>query len=81
MSAGSPSPRGPSGAEQTRLSWPLIGFYSGCAGVAIGATVAAAGPMWFQSTAAMVVGVAMVVVSTILCVVGLSRARRVEPPR
>lgn len=79
----SPTPQpgnGPNQTEQTRLSWPLIGFYTGCAGVAIGATIAAAGPMWFESTAAMVVGIVMVVASAILCVVGLGRARKVTPP-
>jgi len=62
--------------EQTRLSWPLIGFYSSCAGVSIGAAIAAAGWLWVGSVAALVVGGVMVVGGFVSCLRCLQLARR-----
>lgn len=61
--------------ERTRWSPGLIGFYVSCACVALGATIAAAGYMWFRSIPALVVGSVMTVVSTITCFTTLAAAR------
>jgi len=62
--------------ERTRWSPGLIGFYVSCACVALGATIAAAGYMWFRSIPALVIGIVMTVVSTITCFTTLGAARR-----
>ncbi|GAB4162132.1 MAG: hypothetical protein Fur0037_28500 [Planctomycetota bacterium] len=62
--------------EATRASWGLLGFYTGCAGVAIGAAIGACGFAWFDSVAALAIGVAMVAGSTAACLIGLRHARR-----
>ena len=63
-------------AEGTKWSWGLVGFYVSCACVALGATVAAAGKMWFGSNGAMVFGIVLTAVSTVTCFVTLSAARK-----
>lgn len=68
-----PSP--PTG-EQTTLSWPLIGFYTSCALVALGATIAAASWMWSQSWGGLVAGSILTVVSSITCLTCLRKARQ-----
>jgi hypothetical protein len=54
----------------------IIGFYLSCAGVAIGAAIAAAGYLWFGSTGALVFGSIMTVVSSVTCFRSLVAARR-----
>lgn len=61
--------------ERTKASWGLLGFYSSCAGVSIGAAVGACGYAWFGSVPALVVGIVMVVGSAIGCFVCLRNAR------
>lgn len=62
--------------EHTRWSPALLGFYASCAGVALGATFASAGPMFFGSTLALVLGSALSLVSAVCCLVTLRAARR-----
>lgn len=61
--------------ERTKASWGLLGFYSSCAGVSIGAAVAACGYAWFDSLPALVLGIVMVVGSAVGCFVCLRSAR------
>ncbi|MEY3160184.1 MAG: hypothetical protein RIT25_175 [Planctomycetota bacterium] len=68
-----PSP--PTG-EQTTLSWPLIGFYTSCALVALGATIAAASWMWSRSVGGLVAGSVLTIASSVTCLTCLRRARR-----
>lgn len=70
------APIPPPQAEHTRWSPGLIGFYASCAGVALGATFASAGPLLLGSTSAMVFGIALSVVSCVTCYVSLVAARR-----
>lgn len=63
-------------AEQRQTKASLIGFYLSCAGVAIGATVGAAGFLWFESMAGLSVGIVMTVACTVTCYTSLSRMRR-----
>jgi hypothetical protein len=69
-------PRRPGEVERTKWSLGLVGFYLSCAGVALGATVGAAGFLWFDSIAALVVGIVLTVACTATCLVSLQRARR-----
>jgi len=64
----------PHKTEQFRFG--LIGFYASCAGVALGAAVAAAGFMWWESVAALVVGSLITAGSTVGCFLSLTAARR-----
>lgn len=65
----------PSARERTRASWGLLGFYTSCAGVAIGAAVAACGWAWFDSVGALVAGIVLTAVSSVTCFVSLHKAR------
>lgn len=69
------SPRQPGPGEHTHWSWALVGFYVSCAVVALGATVAAAAYMWFESVGGLVVGCLMTGVSSVTCLLCLRRAR------
>jgi len=71
-----PPRRTPPPAEPTRWSPGLIGFYLSCAGVALGATFASAGPLLLGSTVLLVSGCALAVVSAVTCYVSLAAARR-----
>lgn len=62
--------------ERTRASWGLLGFYTGCAGVAIGAAVAACGFAWFDSMPALVGGIVVTIGSAVACLWCLHKARR-----
>jgi hypothetical protein len=62
--------------EHTRWSPGLIGFYASCAGVALGATFASAGPLLLGSTSALVFGVALSAVSCVTCYFSLVAARK-----
>lgn len=61
--------------ERTKWSFALVGFYLSCAGVALGATIAAAGYMWFGSVPALVVGGLMTAVCSVTCFMSLRSAR------
>lgn len=61
--------------ERTKASWGLLGFYTSCAGVSIGAAVGACGYAWFDSVPALVVGIVMTVGSAIGCFLCLRSAR------
>lgn len=63
-------------SEQQQTKASLIGFYLSCAGVAIGATVGAAGFLWFESMAGLSAGVVMTLVCSVTCYTSLSRMRR-----
>lgn len=80
-----PTPRQPipppRPVEHTHWSWGLIGFYLSCAGTALGATIAAAGFLFFESTASLVLGSVLSAVSIVGCFVSLSAARRPPVPR
>ncbi len=60
--------------QQTRAS--LIGFYLSCAGVAIGATVGAAGFLWFESAAGLATGAVITVLCSVTSYTSLRRMRR-----
>jgi len=62
--------------EHTHWSPALLGFYASCAGVALGATFASAGPMFFGSTLALVLGIALSLVSAVMCLLTLRAARK-----
>jgi len=62
--------------EQQQTKASLIGFYLSCAGVAIGATVGAAGFLWFESMAGLSVGVVITLACSVTCYTSLSRMRR-----
>ena len=66
----------PSDAPRPRLPLALIGFYGSCAGVALGAGIGAAGFLWFESTAALVFGIAMTVVCAVTCFRSMVALRR-----
>ncbi len=66
----------PPQAEHTRWSPGLIGFYVSCAGVALGATFASAGPLLLGSTSALVFGCVLAGVSAVTCYFSLAAARR-----
>ena len=66
----------PPQAEHTRWSPGLIGFYLSCAGVALGATFASAGPLLLRSTGALVFGCILAGVSSVTCYFSLAAARR-----
>lgn len=78
-----PFPRIPSPpkVEHTRWSLGLVGFYLSCAGVALGATFAAAGYLFFESLGWLVFGSALSVVSCVTCFTSLRAARRPPTPR
>lgn len=63
-------------SEQRQTKASLIGFYLSCAGVAIGATVGAAGYLWFESAAGLVAGILLTSLSSVTCYTSLSRMRR-----
>lgn len=69
-----PPPR----VEHTKWSFGLVGFYLSCAGVALGATFAASGYLFFGSTGWLWFGSVLSVVSCVTCFLSLSAARR--PP-
>lgn len=69
-------PIAPPQAEHTRWSPGLIGFYLSCAGVALGATFASAGPLLLRSTGALVFGCILAGVSSVTCYFSLAAARR-----
>lgn len=69
----------PRPVEHTHWSFGLIGFYLSCAGVALGATIAAAGFLLFESTGALVFGSALSLVSCVTCYVALKAARKPPP--
>ena len=62
--------------EQKQTKASLIGFYLSCAGVAIGATVGAAGFLWFDSAVGLTVGIVMTLACSVTCYTSLSRMRR-----
>ncbi len=62
--------------EETRWSPGLIGFYAGCAGVSIGAAVAATGYLVFESNPQFIIGVVVVAISAVVCMVSLHAARK-----
>lgn len=64
----------PHRTEQFRFG--IVGFYVSCAGVALGAAIGAAGFLWFDSTAALVAGIALTAVSSVTCFLSLQQARR-----
>ena len=64
--------------EHTHWSWGLVGFYVSCAGVALGATIGAAGHWFFGSTSALWIGGVMAAVSSVTTYLTLRAARR--PP-
>lgn len=64
--------------EHTHWSLALVGFYASCAGVALGATFAAAGYAFFGSIGWLVFGIVMSAVSAVTCYLTLRAARR--PP-
>ena len=66
----------PREGEQTTLSWPLIGFYTSCALVALGATIAAASWMWSRSWGGLVAGTVVTIASSVTCLTCLRKARR-----
>jgi hypothetical protein len=68
----------PPQVEHTHWSLALIGFYLSCAGVALGATFAAAGYAFFGSTGWLVFGSIMSGVCCVTCFLTLRAARR--PP-
>lgn len=79
--AANPAPRSaptlvPPQAEHTRWSPGLIGFYVSCAGVALGATFASAGPLLLRSDTALVFGCVLAAVSAVTCYLSLAAARR-----
>jgi hypothetical protein len=59
-----------------RWSAALVGFYLSCAGVALGAAIAAAGYLWFASVGALVFGSAMTLLCCVTCYRSLVAARR-----
>lgn len=63
-------------AEDPKWYFRLVGFYLSCAGVALGATVAAAGFLWFESVAALVVGATATALCAFTCFSNLSAIRR-----
>jgi hypothetical protein len=75
MSAPAPSPAPKSSHERTHFSPALIGFYASCAFVSLGAAIAAAGYMVFNSKAALVIGCAMIAICSVTCLKCLKRAR------
>ncbi len=68
----------PPAVEHTRWSPGLIGFYLSCAGVALGATFAASGYLFFGSIGWLVFGSVLSFGSCITCFLALRAARR--PP-
>ncbi len=77
MTGSSPgSASGGDKSEQQQTKASLIGFYLSCAGVAIGATVGAAGFLWFESIAGLSAGVVITLVCSVTCYTSLSRMRR-----
>jgi hypothetical protein len=62
--------------EQKQWSAALVGFYLSCAGVSLGAAIAAAGWLWFGSTGALVFGSAMTLACCVTCYRSLVAARR-----
>lgn len=62
--------------EHTKWSLGLIGFYVSCAGVALGAGLAASGYSFFGSRAWLVFGSVMSIVSCVTCYYTLRAARR-----
>ena len=62
--------------DDPRWYFRLIGFDLSCAGVTLGAAVAAAGYMWFGSVTALVVGIVLTAVCTVTCFTNLSAIRR-----
>lgn len=62
--------------EHTHWSWGLVGFYVSCAGVALGATIGAAGHWFFGSTSAVWIGGGMAAVSSVTTYLTLRAARR-----
>jgi len=62
--------------EHTRWSLGLIGFYVSCAGVALGAGLAASGYCFFGSQVWLVFGSIMSIVSCVTCFYTLRAARR-----
>ncbi|MEY4829065.1 MAG: hypothetical protein RLZZ562_861 [Planctomycetota bacterium] len=72
-----PDPKGSiAGQEHRETKASLIGFYLSCAGVAIGATVGAAGFLWFENMVGLGVGIAMTLFCSVTCYTSLSRMRR-----
>ena len=67
--------------EHTHWSLALVGFYLSCAGVALGATLAAAGYAFFGSTGWLVFGIVMSSVSAVTCYQTLRAARQPPAPR
>lgn len=75
MTAPAPAPAPKPAHERTQFSPALIGFYASCACVSLGAAIAAAGYLVFNSKAALVVGCAMIVICSITCLKCLKKAR------
>ena len=74
----SPTRKNP-GAEHTKWSPGLIGFYLSCAGVALGATIAGGSWFFFGDTVGTVFGASMSGVSCVTCYFALRAARRPPP--
>ena len=64
-----------------RWSLAFVGFYVSCAGVALGATFAGGGYMFFGSKGWLWFGIVMVIVSVVTCFLTLSAERRAAAER
>ncbi|MBX3462449.1 MAG: hypothetical protein KF830_04720 [Planctomycetes bacterium] len=73
--------RGPAPVEPTRWSLGLVGFYLSCAGVALGATFAASGYLFFGSVGWLVFGSVLSLVCCVTCFLSLQAARKPPAPR
>ncbi len=65
----------PQSAPEKKLPFGWIGFYLSCAGVALGATVASAGFLWFESKGALVFGCVMTAICAVTCFTSLRSLR------
>ncbi len=70
-----PAPAPKPAHERTHWSPALIGFYASCAFVSLGAAIGAAGYLVFHSTGALIVGCAMIAISSVTCLKFLKKAR------
>ena len=70
-----PVPANKPSHERTHFSPALIGFYASCAFVSLGAAIAAAGYMVFNSKTALVIGCVMIAICSVTCLKCLRKAR------
>ena len=64
-----------------RWSLAFVGFSLSCAGVALGATFAGGGYIFFGSKGWLVFGIVVVIVSVVTCFLSLSAERRAAADR